>query len=138
MAADNRHTSTTGTKALPSEIREYIEKRIQLTTLKISEKISGVISSSVQKVAGILLIASGLWFAWFSLCFYLGDLLESTSLGFLAGAVPLLLIGILLYKTTIRSLSDKIQADIIAGMLQKVDPDAELEKDTGKSNIEKR
>lgn len=127
MSAENEHTS--GEKGLPGEVREYIEKRIQLATLIISEKVSRIISNSIQKIAGILLLACGLLFAWAALCYYLGDLLDSIALGFLAGSLPLLLAGIILYKTKLKFLAEKIQTDMIAGMLGKFESENGKEKE---------
>lgn len=131
MPVDSEHTSG---KKLPGEVREYVEKRIQLAALTISEKISKVISNSFQKVAGIILLAGGFLFAWFALCYFLGDLVNNTSLGFLLGSLPLLVLGIVLYKAKFKSLSEKIQADVITGILQKIDPETRKEKNKGGSS----
>lgn len=117
-------------KGLPHEIREYVEKRIQLATLKISEKVSQVISSSIQKVAGILLLACGFNFAWFALCFFLAEVLDSNSLGFLAGSVPLFLAGIILYKTKLKSLTEKIQSGMISGVMEKMEKENDKNQKT--------
>ncbi|MEX2344188.1 MAG: phage holin family protein [Balneolaceae bacterium] len=132
MSAENQHTS--GEKGLPGEVREYIEKRIQLATLTISEKVSKIISNSIQKVAGIILLTCGFLFAWFALCYYLAELLNNIALGFLVGSVPLFLAGIILYKTKLKSLTEKIQADMIAGVLEKVEPENRKEKNNGKAS----
>jgi hypothetical protein len=96
-----------------SDIRTYIENRIELLSITVSEEIAKVASESIQKFVGLLFLSFGAVFLWIALGFFLGELLDSQSLGFFLAALPLLLFGTILYRRSSRSLAEKIQYDII-------------------------
>lgn len=96
-----------------AEIRKYVENRIELFSLTIAEEIATAVSASIQKFVGLLFLSFGAVFLWIALGFFLGELLNSQSLGFFLAALPLLFLGIILYKRSSKNLENKIQRDII-------------------------
>jgi len=100
------------------DIKSYVDSRLELFTISIAEKIASTISASIQKTAGIILLAVGAIFAWAALSLFLGGLLDDNALGFLLGSLPLLLFGFILFKRSSKNLEAKIQSDII----KKVNP----------------
>ncbi|MCH8566722.1 MAG: phage holin family protein [Balneolales bacterium] len=86
-------------KLLVEDLKTYVEKRIELKTLEVQEKASVLAAAVLSNSLGLFLIAIGVVFLLFTLGLFLGDLLESRTLGFLALSLILIFIGILVYKT---------------------------------------
>ncbi len=117
------------------DIKMYIEHRIQLFSITITEQISAVIAESIQKVIALLMICGGLLILWMSLGFYLGSILQSYGAGFFIAALPLLLSGILFYRIRFRRLENQIQADLLSRLPFGLDD--ETNKQENESNGEK-
>ena len=98
------------------DLKVYIENRLKLFAITISEQISAVIAISIQKIMALLLALAGMLILWMALGFYIGGLVGNTSLGFLIAASPLLLLGIVLYNFRFTFIEEKIQADILNKM----------------------
>lgn len=105
-------------ESLASDIRSYIETRVQLLSLTIAEQISLVVAHSVQKLIGLILLGTALYFICFALGFYLGELLDSYSLGFGIVALPFLIAGFIFINQKSKRLTEKIQADLISKIIQ--------------------
>lgn len=95
------------------DIKTYIENRVELMSLNIAEQIADAISSSVQKIAGLVFLSGGGLFLWIALGFFLGDLLNNLWLGFLLASAPLFFIGLIFYYNQSKSMDAKIKTDII-------------------------
>ena len=109
---------------LAEEIREYAEKKVELFTLSWAENISHAIARSVQRMLGLMLLGSALFFGWFALAFYLAERTGSEPAGFSLAALPLLIISILFIKWRSGRLTELIQAEIMQSLLQKNDEEA--------------
>ncbi|PKD44312.1 hypothetical protein [Rhodohalobacter barkolensis] len=110
------------------EIRVYVEKRIQLVSVAISEQISLMIAQSFQKLAGMLLISSAILFLWLALSFFLGDLLNNTSLGFLIASGPLFIFGFIFIRSSSKKITDRIQAQLISRLMDGFEESFKIEK----------
>lgn len=132
MPEKNEHKENQ--KGLTSEVRLYIEKRVELFTLTLAEQISLVAAHSIQKLIGILLLSGAAFFLWFSLGFFLGELLDSFGLGFLLAALPLLLAGFIFANQKSKKLTEKIQADLIGKVMENFD--SKLNSEEEKENNE--
>ncbi len=108
-------------ESLTSEIRSYVEKRVQLLILTISERVSNIIANSVQKIMGMVLLCFAIYFIFLALGFYIGELLGNYSYGFAIVSSPFLLFGFILLKRKSNRITEKIQADIIEKMMVDVD-----------------
>lgn len=96
-----------------ADIRKYVENRIELFSITVAEQIATAISASIQKFVGLLFLSFGAVFLWIALGFFLGEVLESQALGFFLASLPLLFVGIVLYKRSSKNIENKIQTDII-------------------------
>lgn len=133
MDTDRKKDEKTDERFSPGkDLKEYVESRAELFSIAFAEQIAGIISASIQKLVGIIFLSLGAVFLWIALGFYLGDLLDSQSLGFLLSSLPLVLIGFILYRRTSRSLEEKIQVDIIRKMT--IRSDAETSEAPDKNN----
>jgi len=96
-----------------ADVRKYVENRIELFSITVAEQIAAAISASIQKFVGLLFLSFGAVFLWIALGFFLGELLDSQALGFFLAALPLVLIGFILYNKSLKSIEHRIQRDII-------------------------
>jgi len=121
MKQNGHNDISTGIREISRDLRKYVEKRLELFSLTISEQLSFILADSIQQIAGLLLFAGGFYFLWMALGFYLGELLESYSLGFLLAALPLMFGGVLFLKIQPAGLTKKIQSDILTKMMESAD-----------------
>lgn len=78
------------------QTRAYLDTKLKIFQLKMAERSSRLIASIMVDVVKIIFAVFVLFFLSLALGFYLSELLDSFSLGFLAtGGVFLLLIGII-------------------------------------------
>lgn len=91
-------------KKLPGEFKALIEKRIELFTLEMGERICRLIANAIYRFTGILFISLGLILIMFAASNFIGTLLDSDGLGFVIVAAPILLIGLLLFYRRPRSM----------------------------------
>jgi uncharacterized membrane protein YqjE len=84
-------------RRLPGEIRQILEKRLELFALDVSEGVSIIFSRILFIIFGSISIGIASLFLLMSLSYYLGNLLDNTALGYAITAVPLLLFGLLLF-----------------------------------------
>jgi len=116
-------------KNLTGEIKHYIETRLEIFLIEISENLTDWAAQSIQKGIGVLLLSSGLLFAFISLAIYLGEILENMSLGFLIVSAPLLLIGLIFTLTGSKALANSIQKQFMKSVLKSLE-----EQETKSSN----
>lgn len=121
MADNTQHKYKTDRPGLPAEVKEYLEKRIQLFTLTIYEKAAMIVAYSFQRALGVLFIAGGILFAWFALSYFVGRLVGDTGLGFLISSLPLFIAGFVFLKQRSKSLTEKIQAELIGRIIQNIE-----------------
>ncbi|MEQ9308818.1 MAG: hypothetical protein RLN90_05135 [Balneolaceae bacterium] len=112
-------------KQLSYELREYIETRIDLLVLNVSDQVTNWISVSIQKIIGFSIIGSGLLFAMIALAIYVGDLLDNEAIGFALVAIPLLLMGLLLAISKPFGIAKNIQKQLMAGVLESLEDEKE-------------
>lgn len=82
-------------KSITSELKLYLEKRLELILFNISEQITQMIAESIYRIIGSVLLLGGFLFLCVALAIYLGDLLGHRSLGYVIVGAPVLLIGLL-------------------------------------------
>lgn len=108
-------------KDVVAELRLYVEKRIELISLTISEQVSLIAAQSFQQLIGILLIAAGIFFLWFGVGYLVGDLVNNTGLGFVIASLPVLLFGFIFLKQKSSNITQSIQAELISKVMENVD-----------------
>lgn len=118
--------------SLSGEVREYIEKRIQLLTLTISEQVSHIIADSFQRMLGMFVLIFALFFLWFAVGFFVGELIGSISAGFAIASIPLFLLGFFLMNRKSKTLTEKIQAQLISKVLDDLGIDADQKREPKK------
>ncbi len=91
-------------KKLPGELKTLVEKRIELFTLEMGERITGVIAHAVYRITGIVFLGLGLILILFAASNFVGELLDSEGLGFIVVAAPVLLIGLMFFFRRPRSM----------------------------------
>ena len=115
-------------KQITSELKEYMETRIDLLVLNVGEQITAWVGLSTQKVIGFLILSFGLLFASMALAIYLGELLENEALGYLIVSAPLLLLGLIFAFSKPFGIAGSVQKQLMSGILKAL----EEEKSTSK------
>lgn len=89
---------------ITDDVKEYVNLRMQLMRLNVTEKISGALANFIAAGAAIILLIIFFVFASIGLAYWVGSLLENTALGFIsvAGIYLLLAIIILLIRNSIQ------------------------------------
>ena len=107
-------------RQVSTELQEYVETKVELTILKISDRITYWIGKSVQQLIAYTILAIGLLFGLTALAIYLGDLLGEEWAGYLIVSSPLVIIAIILIlakpKTMIKSIQDQILSDLLESL----------------------
>ncbi|MEX0681088.1 MAG: phage holin family protein [Balneolales bacterium] len=123
-------------KKLPGELKALIEKRIELFTIEVGERITNLIAHAFYRLSGIILLALGLILILFAASNFIGGLLESEALGFLVVAIPVLLLGILLFirrpRFLVKATRDKMLTHFLKDLseqLNSIDTEEESEPD---------
>ncbi|HCD52693.1 MAG TPA: hypothetical protein DEQ34_09620 [Balneolaceae bacterium] len=129
-------------KQITNEIREYLEIKIDLVILNITERITLWIGQSVQKMFGYTILSVGLLFALIAFSLYLGDLLNNTSLGFLITSLPLLVIGLILAFSKPGVMARNIQRQFMDEVIRSLESEEETKPlelpENSTQDIEKR
>lgn len=120
-------------KKLTDELRQYIEKRLQLFSLTIAEQVSRIVAESFLQILGLFILSFALFFFWFAVGFWVGELIGSVSGGFAISSIPLFLMGFLLMRRGSKKITEKVQAQLISKVIDDIDSDEELEKIEGKT-----
>lgn len=129
-------------RIITADLKLYLEKRIELAMLNVGEAISGLMAASVQRGIGVFLLLGGVCFLLFALAIYLGDLLESRSLGYVLVSLPLLFVGgLFMYlkpKSVFEQLQHRFENEVIKSIEQNgkaAEETLKIEKEThSKSN----
>ncbi len=108
-------------KQITNELKEYVETRIELLLLNVSDKASLWVGKLVQQLFGYTILGTGLLFLMLALSFYLGELLNNTALGFCLVGGFVFLIGLILVLSQPKNLSRKIQAQIMHDIIDALD-----------------
>lgn len=98
---------------ISSEIKDYVETRLELTVINISERSTWWVGKGVQKLVGLSIFGVGMLFVLFALATWIGDVLENEYLGHLIVGTPLLIIGGFFAFTSSKSFARKIQYEIM-------------------------
>lgn len=96
-------------RGITADIKRYVEKRLELVMLNAGEHFSKWMAISVQRSAGVLLLVGGICFLLVALAIYLGDLLDSESMGYVIVSIPLLVLGGLFMSLKPRRLLHELQ-----------------------------
>ena len=95
MDTTNRDDLGERLQRLPAEIRRLVEKRIELMGFELAEEFSGMFAMIFYRLQGMAIFGAGCLLLVVALAFYLGELLGSTSIGFVLASIPVLIIGLI-------------------------------------------
>lgn len=105
-------------KQITSELKDYLETRIDLLVLNTTEQISQWIGLSVQRIVGFTLLGTGLFFCMIAAAIFLGELLGKAYLGYLIVSIPILLIGLIFVLAKPFGIASSIQKQMMKGILE--------------------
>lgn len=121
MDQEDNRSSREGRPKLHSEIRDYIEKRVELVSITIAEQVSLIVAKGIQRFLGLAILGAAVFFLWFGVGFLLSELIGSNSAGFAIGSIPLFLFAFIFLKKRSGIITDRIQAEIIRNVLDNLD-----------------
>lgn len=113
-------------KQITRELKHYVETRIELTILNVSDKLTYIIGQTIQQLFGYTILALGLVFALVALAIYLGDVLDAEWAGYGIVGAPFLILGLIFVTVKPKSIAVKIQAQLLSELIDSV-PDKEKE-----------
>ncbi|MEO9887449.1 MAG: phage holin family protein [Balneola sp.] len=104
-------------KQVSNELKGYVETRIELLILNLSDKGTLWLGDLIQHTFNLVILGTGLLFGLIALGFYLGELLNSMPAGFGIIGVLLFLLGLILMIAKPKNVSRKIQAQIMKDVI---------------------
>jgi uncharacterized membrane protein YqjE len=117
-------------KKLPGELKSLFEKRIELFTIEVGERISNLVTHAIYRLTGVAFLALGLILVLFAASNFVGDLLDNEGLGFIIVSAPILIIGILLFlrrpRFMVNATRDKLLNQFLkdlAEQISNIEPD---------------
>lgn len=142
MSPEDYDSLAENLKRLPGELKSLVEKRIELFTLEVGERITGVIAHAIYRMTGIVFLGLGLILVLFAASNFVGDLLDSEGLGFVVVAAPVLLIGLIFFYRRPRSMvsatRDKMMHQFmkdLAEQLSSIEKEQSQQNDSGSETI---
>ncbi len=131
MSPDEYDSLIDNLRKLPGEFKALVEKRIELFTLEVGERISSLFAHAIYRIMGIVFIALGLILVLFAAANFVGNMLQSDSLGFLIVATPILVLGLLFFFRRPRSMVIAFRNKMLQQFLQDLtDQMSEFENDS--------
>ncbi|MDR9419329.1 hypothetical protein [Gracilimonas sp.] len=104
-------------KQVSRELQDYIETKIELTVLNVSDRITYWIGKSVQQLFGYAIFGLGLVFGLTALAIYIGEVIGDEWAGYAIVSSPFILVGLILIvikpKSMVRRIQDQILADLL-------------------------
>lgn len=106
---------------ISTDIRDYVETRLELTVLNISERSAWWVGKGIQKLIGFSILGIGSLFLLIALAIWLGQLLDNVYLGYLIVGVPLVLFGAFFAFSSSGGLAKRIQYDIVEDIMSELE-----------------
>ncbi len=97
MSPDEFDSLANNLRKLPGEFKALIEKRIELFTLEMGERVATLIAHAMYRVTGILFLALGLILILFAASKLVGEILGNEGMGFVLVSIPILIIGLMFF-----------------------------------------
>ncbi|MDZ7719243.1 MAG: phage holin family protein [Balneolaceae bacterium] len=120
-------------RRIKDEVRQYVEKRMELLSLTIAEQVSRILAESFQQVLGLFILSFALFFFWFAIGFWVGEMIGNLSAGFAISALPLFLIGYVLMNARSKRITEKVQSQLISKVIDDISNEEEPEKIEGET-----
>ena len=104
-------------RRIPGEVRKFVEKRLELFLIEVSEKGAGLLAETTARIVGGAMLGLGCFMGLLALAIYIGELLGSASLGLITVGFPLILFGWIVMsmktKGLVRSIRDHYLTNLV-------------------------
>jgi len=121
MATPNEHFMDR-IRRLPHDMRQYVEKRLELFMIESGEKLANVLAKSSSALVTGLIALMGVLFLLLALAFFLGELLGSMALGFSIVAGLLFTIALIVYLIAPEAIEEKVRQRIANQFMNTANP----------------
>lgn len=99
-------------RKIPQDLSLFVEKRIELLTIEVGEKVANILAKSSSIIATGLVVLMGVLFLLLALSFFLSDLLNSNAFGFGIVALLLLIGALVVYLIAPQAIEEKVRKSI--------------------------
>lgn len=106
---------------LRQDMRSFVEKRIELLALDLTEPFSLIVAKVLQLTVGVIITLVGVVLALVAAAFALSERFDSHLAGFLTVGLPVAVIGVILSARNPRWLLGLIQGAFMNSILQNMD-----------------
>jgi CHASE3 domain sensor protein len=121
-------------KRIPVELKQLIEKRIELIELQVTERAALFAGKLIYKVIGATILFLGLVLMLWAGGYLLGQLLNNLSAGFAVLALFMILLGAVLIKFHTRGMVRSVKNKIIRSVLEAKEDDSASVNEIRKSD----
>jgi uncharacterized membrane protein YqjE len=121
-------------KKIPSDLKQLLDKRIELIELQLTERAALLAGKLLYKVIGAAILFLGLILMLWAGGYLLGQLLNNLSAGFAILALLMILIGSVLIKFHTRGMIRSVKNSIIRAVLEAEEEDSASDNEIRKSD----
>ncbi len=131
-------------RKLPGEFKALVEKRIELFSLELGERVSNLIAHSIYRMTGVVLLGLGLILILFAASNFVGELLDNEGLGFVVVATPVLILGLMFFfrrpRSMVNATRDRMLSQFMRDMTEQLSQfeDNESAKDSDENSARDR
>lgn len=119
-------------KHVTNELKHYIEARLELTVINISEQVAHWIGKAIQNLFGYTILAFGLVFGATALAIYLSEIIGEEWAGYLIVSAPFLVLGLIMVLSKPTLIASKVQHQILAELLSSFDEEKDKDNNVKK------
>jgi TRAP-type C4-dicarboxylate transport system permease small subunit len=125
-------------RQITSDLKSYLEARIDLLFLSVTETMTRWVGLSVQRLLGLSVLLLGFLFALIAAAIAIGEWLNNAWLGYLIISLPMLISGVYMTFSKPSVLSRNIQKQLMSDMLKSLDEKELRQKEltSGEANEE--
>ncbi|MDI6402195.1 phage holin family protein [Balneolaceae bacterium ANBcel3] len=141
MSPSELETFLKNIKKLPGEIKSLLEKRMELFAIEVGERITGLITNAIYRMAGIIGLSLGMILVLFAAAKLVGELVGSEALGFVLVATPILILGGMFFlkkpESMVRATRDRMLTQFLNEFSESQHEENKEHEDTGQKTNEK-
>lgn len=105
-------------KKLPSDLRLFVEKRLELFMIESGERLASVMANAATVLVTGLIAVLGLVFALLSFSYFLSEVLDSKPLGFGITASLIFVVALLIYLAAPDAIESRVRAKIARQLME--------------------
>jgi uncharacterized membrane protein YqjE len=105
-------------KNVVADLKIYVEKQVELKSIDVQEKLAVLVAAVLSNALGLIMALVGLMFLLVAGAIGIGYLLDNMMFGFLAMAVLLIIVGLIIYNVEHHALRRALETQFAAFVAQ--------------------